>query len=139
MFFDRDAALDGLAPRTRALLARLLPGALTALVPNPRHRFPLACGPDPDTLGVRVPAATPLRGARVVVLQSSANHSGEPEPRTLEAVPQDIRGRVRLVLGAGELPGVASTVVDRRGYEDEGRWSVVRDGAVGRDALAAAL
>jgi L-threonylcarbamoyladenylate synthase len=35
MFFDRDAALAGLPPRARGLLERLMPGGLTALLPNP--------------------------------------------------------------------------------------------------------
>src|SRR4051794_10481447 len=59
MFFDPElalAALPELGERTRAALARLLPGGVTVLVPNQAGRFPLACGPDPTTLGVRVPA-----------------------------------------------------------------------------------
>ena len=42
-------------------------------------RFPLACGPDPHTLGLRVPdLAGAARGVRWPVLQSSANHAGGP-------------------------------------------------------------
>ena len=51
MFFDLElafAALPELEPRTRTLLSRLLPGGITALLPNPLRRYPLACGPDPD-------------------------------------------------------------------------------------------
>ena len=65
MFFDRDralAALPELGERTRAALEALLPGAVTLLLPNPRRRFPLACGPDPATLGLRVPALPALAG-----------------------------------------------------------------------------
>src|ERR1035437_626408 len=46
MFLDLElalAALPELGLRTRSALTRLLPGALTVLVPNPAHRFPLAC------------------------------------------------------------------------------------------------
>src|SRR4051812_22348199 len=137
MFFDRDAALDGLAPRTRALLARLLPGGLTALLPNPGHRFPLACGPDPDTLGIRVPDLPALAGAPPV-LQSSANHAGGPDARRLEDVPKDIRARADLVLDGGELPGTPSTVVDLRAYETTRDWRVLRLGAVPAATIAAA-
>ncbi|HEY2636282.1 MAG TPA: Sua5/YciO/YrdC/YwlC family protein, partial [Solirubrobacteraceae bacterium] len=59
MFFSREralAALPELGRRTRAAAERLLPGPVTLLLPNPARRFPLACGPDPDTLGLRVPA-----------------------------------------------------------------------------------
>src|SRR5213082_530328 len=51
MFFALEpalAALPELGPRTRAALERLLPGGVTALVPNPGRRFPLACGPEPE-------------------------------------------------------------------------------------------
>ncbi len=36
-------------------LARLLPGAVTAVVPNPHRRFPWLCGNTVDRIGVRVP------------------------------------------------------------------------------------
>jgi L-threonylcarbamoyladenylate synthase len=142
MFFDVELALgvlDDLGPRLEAAVRALLPGGVTLLLPNPARRFPLACTGDPETLGLRVPAGGPLRGARVAVLQSSANHAGEPAPRALDEVPGDILAGVRLKLGAGVLPGVASTVVDLRGYEDGGGWSVAREGAVGAAELEAAL
>ena len=136
MFFDRDVALDGLPPRTRALLERLLPGGLTALLPNPAHRFPLACGPDLDTLGLRVPDLPALAGAPPV-LQSSANVAGGPDARRLEDVPQPIRDGADLVLDGGELPGTPSTVLDLRRYEDAGAWTIVRHGAVPEAEIAA--
>ena len=69
MFFSLDlalAALPELGPRTRAALGALLPGGVTLLLANPAQRFPLACGDDPETLGLRVPACRPLaaRSAR---------------------------------------------------------------------------
>ncbi len=136
MFFDRDAALDGLPARTRALLERLLPGGLTVLLPNPGRRFPLACGPDPDTLGLRVPVLPALAGAPPV-LQSSANVAGGPDARRLADVPRAIRDGAGLVLDGGELPGTPSTVLDLRGYEDTGAWTIVRHGAVPEAEIAA--
>ena len=133
MFFDRElafAALPELEPRTRALLERLLPGAITALLPNPARRFPLACGPDPGTLGLRVPALGALSAMRWPVLQSSANAAGGADARRLDQVPEAIRRRADLVLDGGELAGTASTVVDLRRYEHDGSWSVLRHGAV---------
>ena len=62
MFFQLDlalAALPELGDWTRAALESLLPGGITALVPNPQRRYPLACGPEPETLGLRVPALSP--------------------------------------------------------------------------------
>jgi L-threonylcarbamoyladenylate synthase len=132
-------ALPDLGPRTREALTRLMPGAVTLLVPNPEGRFPLACRAEPNTLGIRVVDVPALREARCAVLQSSANWSGEPPPRRLVDVTPDIRQGVELTVDGGELPGVASTVVDLRRYESEGRWRVVRQGAVGPEDLSAAL
>jgi L-threonylcarbamoyladenylate synthase len=129
MFFDA-AALPAVGPRTRALLGRLLPGPLTVLLPNPERRFPLACGPDPDTLGVRLPDLPALAGVRTPVLQSSANLAGGPDPRRLQQVPGSIRDGVDLVLDGGETAGTPSTVVDLRGYEAGGEPMIVRAGAV---------
>jgi L-threonylcarbamoyladenylate synthase len=142
MFFDRDAALDGLpdlGSRTRAALERLLPGGVTLLLPNPSRRWPLACGGDPATLGVRVPVVEALRTVRGPVLQSSANHGGEPDARRLADVPPEIRAAADLVLDAGELPGTPSTVIDLRRYEAGGVYEVLRAGAVARQDVEAAL
>jgi L-threonylcarbamoyladenylate synthase len=137
------AALDGLGPRSRAAVRALLPGGLTLLLPNPARRFALACGPDPATLGLRVPALTPalaaLDGVTAPLLQSSANIAGGPDARTLAAVPESIRAAADLVLDGGELPGTPSTVVDLRAFEDTGAWSVVRPGAVDEAVLCTAL
>lgn len=146
MFFALDralAALPELGPRTLAALGALLPGAVTALLPNRRRRFALACGPDPDTLGLRVPALGPpaaaLAHASVCVLQSSANASGGADARALADVDDAIRDGADLVLDGGELPGTPSTVLDLRCYEDAGAWAVVRQGALGAEQLARAL
>jgi L-threonylcarbamoyladenylate synthase len=139
MFFDLALALDALpelGARSRALLARLLPGGVTLLLPNPRGRFPLACGADPHTLGLRVPGASVLAGVRTPALQSSANLSGGPDARRLEDVPAAIRDGADLLVDAGELPGTPSTVIDLRRFEAAGEWDVVRAGAVERDAIA---
>jgi L-threonylcarbamoyladenylate synthase len=143
MFFERElalAALPELGERTRAALLALLPGALTVLLPNPAARFPLACGSDPATLGLRVPSLAgdlaPLADVRWPVMQSSANRAGGPDARRIEDVPEGIRHGVDLVLDAGELPGTPSTVVDLRSYEAHGEWSIVREGAVAVRDLA---
>jgi L-threonylcarbamoyladenylate synthase len=142
MFFDPDraqAALPELGSRTRDALRRLLPGPVTLLLPNPRHRFPFACGPDPGTLGLRVPDLPRLQGTSVPVLQSSANHAGGPDARRLDDVPEDVRRGADLVLDGGELPGTPSTVIDLRRYEQSGDWTVVRSGALAPEAVATVL
>jgi tRNA threonylcarbamoyl adenosine modification protein (Sua5/YciO/YrdC/YwlC family) len=142
MLFDVEvalAALPELGPLTRGALERLLPGAVTLLLPNPAERFPLACGADPTVVGLRVPVVPALRGVRWPVLQSSANLAGEPDPRRLEDVPEALRRFADLVIDGGELPGTASTVIDLRLYEETGEWSIVREGAVAGWDVASAM
>jgi tRNA A37 threonylcarbamoyladenosine synthetase subunit TsaC/SUA5/YrdC len=138
MFFDLElalASLPELGPRTCGALARLLPGPIGVLLPNPAHRFALACGDDPETLGLRV-----IEGnVHVPVLQSSANRAGGPDPRTLSEVPELIRAAADLVIDGGELPGTPSTMVDLRRFEAHGVWSAVRIGAVPEPELAELL
>jgi L-threonylcarbamoyladenylate synthase len=139
MFFALDAALSALpelGARTGVALRRILPGALTVLLPNPARHFPLACGPEPETIGLRVPAGA---GLGRPVLQSSANRSGGPDARRLEDVPETIRRGADLVLDGGELPGIPSTVVDLRAYERGGGWAIIRAGAVSPERLEALL
>lgn len=143
MFFDTEpalAALAGLGPRTREALERLLPGPVTAVVPNPGRLYPLACGPAPERLGVRVPALRgplePMRAIRRPVLQSSANPTGGADPRRLEDVDPAIRGTVDAELDGGELPGTPSTVVDLTAYESAGEHRILREGAISAGALA---
>jgi L-threonylcarbamoyladenylate synthase len=146
MFFALDlalAALPELGPRTMGALHALMPGPVTALLPNPAGRFPLACATDSTTLGLRVPAWPPalaaLADVRWPVLQSSANAAGGPDARRLEEVPEYMRAHSDLVLDGGELPGTPSTVVDLRTFEAQGAWSIGREGAMSATEVAARL
>jgi L-threonylcarbamoyladenylate synthase len=137
MFFRLElalAALAGLGERTRAAVERLLPGGLTLLLPNPERRYPLACGPEPERLGLRVPELggelEPLAAVDWPVLQSSANPTGGADARRLADVDERIRHGVDLQLDGGELPGTPSTVVDLTRYERDGELAVLREGAV---------
>jgi L-threonylcarbamoyladenylate synthase len=146
MFFQLDAALAALpelGERTSAAVERLLPAALTLVLPNPAHRYPLACGPEPERLGLRVPsldgALAPLSSVRWPVLQSSANRAGEPDARRVAEIDERVRAGADLVLDAGELPGTPSTVVDLSGYERDGEWRLLREGAVPTGEIDARL
>jgi L-threonylcarbamoyladenylate synthase len=146
MFFRLDLALDALPElddRTRTAVQRLLPGAITLVLPNPARRFPLACGPAPDRLGLRVPELAgelaPLSAMRWPVLQSSANAHGEPAARRVTDVPEPIRADVDLILDVGELPGVPSTVVSLIDHERHGGYEILREGAVSEADVEARL
>ncbi len=130
--------LSSLGAPTRAALAALLPGPVTAVVANPEGRYPLACGSDPARLGVRL-IEGPLAGAMCPVFQTSANRSGEPATGSFSDIDPAIEGAVDLAIDGGELSGRPSTVVDLSGLERAGGWKVLREGAMTRSELARRL
>jgi L-threonylcarbamoyladenylate synthase len=137
MFFELEralAALPHLGPETVTALRRLLPGAITAVVPNPAGLYALAGGG--GGLGIRVPRLeSPLAQARVAVLQTSANRSGERDARRLCDVVTEIREGVDIVLDGGELSGAPSSVIDLTRYEQTGEWELLRETAVKKDEI----
>ena len=156
MWFDRDAALAALEaqaplpPPLRRACEALLPGGVTLLLPAAAPAAPAAApqpaAPQPaeaPARGVRVPLLrgplAALRDVPLAIAQSSANLAGGADPRTVAEVPASIRAGVDLVLDAGPLPGTPSTVIDLRAYARDGGWTIVREGAVPRAAVAAAL
>lgn len=146
LFFDLERALTALpdiGPKTKEALQRLLPGPVTALLPNPATRFPLACGAEPGRLGLRVPKLdeklAKLADVSVPILQSSANPTGESDPRSLEEVDPRIRRGADIELDAGVLPGTPSTVIDLSDYESSGGFEVLREGALSAEAVGAQL
>jgi L-threonylcarbamoyladenylate synthase len=121
--------LSGLGPQALDAVGALLPGAVTLVVANPERRFPLACGNDPERLGVRL-IEGPLTGVKLPLLQTSANLSGEAAPASLGAVPDPIRAGADLVIDGGELSGEPSTVVDVAALDATGLWEILREGAM---------
>lgn len=133
-------------PRLAGALRRLLPGRVTLVVPYPEGFE----GPPPGrdtagspTLGVRVPrwppAAVAMSWIGAPLIASSANPSGDRPARHLGDVDPALAAACDLLLDGGEVPGTASTVIDLSAYADEGRWSVLREGALDAAALTAAL
>ena len=116
---------------------------MTILLPNPAHRYPLACGIEPDKLGIRVPALEgglePLAAVRWPVLQSSANRAGGADARRVDDIDPGLRAGVDMILDAGELPGTPSTVVDFSMWEEGGTFALVREGALPQEAVVACL
>jgi L-threonylcarbamoyladenylate synthase len=108
--------------------------ALVAAVPGLDRSVLELYLPGPYTLvfgeiGVRVPHL-PLVSAEVVgavgaVAATSANLAGGPDPRSVEDVPEEIRAACGVIVDAGELPGIPSTVLDLTGPEPR----VLRQGA----------
>ena len=130
MLFECVPELRG---RAATYARALLPGPLTLILPNPAERYRWLTGSRPDTIGIRVPE---LSGAARAVLDevgavaaTSANLTGEPDPRRLGDVPAEIRDACGALVDGGELPGIPSTVIDLTGAEPK----IVREGAVAAD------
>jgi L-threonylcarbamoyladenylate synthase len=126
---DVEALLESVPELPERIVRALLPGPYTLVLPNPARRFTWLTGKRPDTIGVRVPelaadAAEVLRRTGPVVA-TSANLPGGPDPRRLDDVPRELRDAAAAEIDGGELPGVASTVVDFTGSEPR----VLREGA----------
>lgn len=138
------ASLDGLyeaMPELRGeagdIVRALLPGPFTLVLPNPARRFRWLNGTRTDTIGVRLPnlpeATRRVIEAVGVVVATSANDPGGPNPTTLDDVPARIRAGCGAELDAGPLPGTPSTVLDLTRDEPY----VIREGAVpAAEALA---
>ncbi len=129
--------------------ARLVPDARAAGEVAPRwgrlaRKLARACWPGALTIvvggvGLRVPAH---RAARALasklsgltgggLLATSANRSGEPDPRTAREVIEALGSDVDLVLDGGETAGVPSTVV----RADGPRMEILRGGAIAEEEL----
>jgi L-threonylcarbamoyladenylate synthase len=130
--------VEGLGPRTREAVAALMPGPVTLVVANPRERYPLACRADRSRLGVRL-IGGPLAGAMCPLFQTSANLSGQPAPGSFATVPEEIVAAADLALDGGELTGLPSTVIDVTALDETGEWTILREGALSRDDVAARL
>ncbi|MGI8632945.1 MAG: L-threonylcarbamoyladenylate synthase [Solirubrobacterales bacterium] len=133
----RELLVD-LDPRVGQALVRLLPGPITAIIPNAAGRYPLAAGDRAGTLGIRL-IDGPLAGAGCVLWQTSANRSGKPEAREVVEVDDKIRAAVDLIVDGGRLPGIASTVVDLTALVRDEPARVLREGAVHRDEARSRL
>lgn len=138
---------------TRAM-RRLLPGPYTVLLPYPASLDYPPPGkvtwdePGGDartvsTCGVRAPlwpaGAAALGRLPFPLLASSANPSGGRAPRSLDEIDPELLAACDLVLDAGPLPGLASTVLDLSVYEETGRWRILREGAAQTGDVAALL
>lgn len=122
---------------TRDAIAALLPGPVTLVVENPGRLYPLACREDPRRLGVRL-IEGPLAGSGCAIFQTSANRSGEPAPAAFDHVDPSVLDSVDVAIDAGRLGGAPSTVVDVTEIA-QGRWRLLREGALPEEAVADAL
>jgi L-threonylcarbamoyladenylate synthase len=130
--------VSGLGPRAREAVGVLLPGPVTLVIANPDRRYPLACREDPERLGVRL-IEGPLAGAITPIFQTSANRSGESPPTRFDGIDAGVLAGADLAIDAGELIGEPSTVIDLTRIDDDGEWSILREGAMPAAEVARVL
>ena len=124
---------------SQALSAACWPGALTIVVAVPETLSTLL-GSTNGTVGFRWPDGKVLNGLLASsgpLAVTSANEHGAPPCTSAAEVLEVFGERPELegVLDGGPCTGSPSTVVD----VSEGRWSILRQGAVDRASLVAVL
>jgi L-threonylcarbamoyladenylate synthase len=134
---ERHAALH---PVARALIEAFWPGPLTIVVPR-RAESPvaeLACA-GLATIALRSPSHPLARELLTAfggpVVAPSANRSGHVSATTAAHAAADLEGVVDLILDGGASDvGLESTIV---AIDADGRATLLRPGAIGRDAIEA--
>jgi L-threonylcarbamoyladenylate synthase len=102
--------------RLDALTDHFWPGQLTVILPRRPYVPDVLCAGGP-TVAVRMPdqslALRLIAEMGGALAATSANRSGQPDPRTAEQALADLEGRVDVVLDDGPCPGgIASSIVD---------------------------
>src|SRR2546423_15417927 len=100
--------LPEIGSRVMSLARLLLRGPVTLVLPNPAGRFRWLTGTNPEAIGVRVPdfdgPGAEVLVAIGVLVATSANHPGGPDPKRLDEGPEDIR---QGAAGPGDRGGVS--------------------------------
>jgi len=114
------------------LARKYWPGPLTIIV-KAASRLPLKVTANTGNVALRVPnAKIPLAvvtAAQIPITATSANLSGESECTTAEAVRDQLRDRIAIIVDGGTSPReIPSTIVDLT--DDETRWQIMREGAI---------
>lgn len=123
----------------RALARRFWPGPLTLVLPSRKLEAP-AVRAGGETLGLRCPdhplTLEVLQRLGRPVAAPSANRSGEPSPKTAQAVLDVFDGRIDAVLDGGPCElGRESTVLDMSAAP----YRILRQGALPAEDIAGAL
>lgn len=133
-----DYAAAPLSARFLFLARRFWPGPLTIITPA-SSLLPLKVTGNSGRLAIRQ-SATPLVSRLIEALEgpvisTSANRSGQPTCRSGIDVFGEMDGRVDLILDGGAIDGAGATTIDITELE----WKLIREGAVSREQIQAAL
>lgn len=120
-------------PENFYVLARnFWPGPLTIIV-RASSRLPLKVTANTGNVALRIPAAAipvaVIRAAGLPLTATSANLSGATECTTAEAVRDQLKNRLSVIIDGGPSPRhVPSTIVDLT--DEDGLWRIQRQGAI---------
>ena len=122
-------------PAAEKLFAAFCPGPLTIILPKTKF-VPDAVTGGLSTVGVRFPdndvARSLIKAADCPIAAPSANISGRPSPTTPQAVYNDLRGKIEIILDGGACQfGVESTIIDVTLNIPE----ILRPGAITKEML----
>ncbi len=128
--------------RAEQVAAQFWPGPLTMVLPlRAESGIAPAVTAGLPTIAVRMPdhpiASALLQQVQLPLAAPSANRSGSVSPTRADHVTQSLGDGIAAVLDGGECnKGLESTIIALR---DNGEWSLLREGPVTRDELAAVL
>lgn len=122
-------------PAAEKLFAAFCPGPLTIILPKSKF-VPDDVTGGLSTVGIRFPdndvARTFIKAADCPIAAPSANLSGRPSPTTAQAVYEDLRGKIEIILDGGACQfGVESTIIDVTCEVPE----ILRPGAITKEML----
>ena len=132
---------NSLPDEFRALAKKFWPGPLTIIV-KAASRLPLKVTANTGNVALRVPAAKiPLevvKAAGVPITATSANLSGARECTTADAVREQLKDRISIIIDGGTSPReIPSTIIDLS--DEDGNWRVLREGAIPSKELSEIL
>jgi len=132
-----DALVSCVPPAAALLMDRFWPGPLTIVLPA-SPRLPAALTAGTGTVGVRLPALSPLvtlLRATGPLTGTSANRSGVPPARSAREVEESLGADVELILDGGPASAaMPSTVV-----EATDMVRVIREGPIARTTIETVL
>ena len=122
-------------PAAEKLFAAFCPGPLTIILPKSKF-VPDDVTGGLSTVGVRFPdndvARALIKAANCPIAAPSANLSGRPSPTNPQAVYEDMRGKIEIILDGGACQfGVESTIIDVTVDVPE----ILRPGAITKEML----
>ena len=134
-----DSVCTGVPPAAKALAERFWPGPLT-LVLKARPEVPEVLRAGGETVGLRCPRQQQtlelLKRLEFPLAVPSANPSGEPSPKTAEAVLAYFDGKIEAVIDGGPCElGLESTVLDM----SRTPYRILRQGSLPEEEIGTAL